>query len=175
MRTKDTASWAGGVLVALAVALGLLTLLTGPAGAQTSGGSTATGGSVSSGDADASNNSTASGDANASNGSVASGCSTAVNNSTASGGECTTTTAAPATTAVTTPPTTPPTTGGVATTQPGQGTQVSIVTQGAGTPSRLAVTGSDANHLTQVALGLLFLGLILVALGLEGRDREPQA
>ncbi len=169
-RTRDNTKRAGGLLVTLAaVLLGLVTLVTTPAGAQTtsqtSGGATAENGSVASGNADATNNSTASGDAQADNGSVASGCSTARNNSTASGGECLTA------------PTTPPTTGGTTTTavdgptttKPGGGTTQTT------SPSRLAVTGSSPNRLAQAAVGLLFFGLLLVALGLDGPARDPQA
>ena len=159
----------GGVLVlAFAALVALLALFTGPAGAQTSGNSTATGGSVSSGDADASGGSvssgdatasggsTASGDANASNGSVASGCSTATNNSTASGGQCaeTVTTLGTTTTVVTSTSTT-------------AGTSVTTVQVG----GQLARTGSEPNRLLQGAGGALVLGLLLVLLGLDGPAR----
>lgn len=161
----------GGVLVlAFAALLALLALSTGPAGAQTSGNSTATegsvssgdanatGGSVSSGEANASGGSTASGDANASNGSVASGCSTATNNSTASGGECAQTVTTMGTTTTTVVGTTSTTTGGTtATTAP-----TGIV---------LARTGSEPNRLVQGAGIALFMGLLLVLLGLDGPAR----
>lgn len=160
----------GGLLVTLAaLLLGVAALLSAPAGAQTtgqtSGGATALNGSTASGDGIATNNSTSSGNATADNGSTASGCSTALNNSTASGGLCLTAPTVPPTTATTAPPTTnttgttPPTTGGTTQT----------------TAPRLALTGSHTNRLAQVALGALFLGLLLVALGLEAPARDPQA
>jgi hypothetical protein len=160
----------GGLLVTLAaLLLGVAALLSAPAGAQTtgqtSGGATALNGSTASGDGIATNNSTSSGNATADNGSTASGCSTALNTSTASGGLCLTAPTVPPTTATTAPPTTnttgttPPTTGGTTQT----------------TAPRLALTGSHTNRLAQVALGALFLGLLLVALGLEAPARDPQA
>jgi hypothetical protein len=166
-RTQDSTRRGGALLAAVAlVLLGLATLLTTPASAQTSGGATADNGSVASGTADARNGSTASGDAVAENGSVASGCSTARNNSTASGGECLTA------------PTTPPTTAGpTPTTAPPDGA-ITVTTRGVTATTaagRLAVTGSQGNRLTQAAMGLLFFGLILVALGLDGPARETQA
>jgi hypothetical protein len=169
--TKNTKR-AGGLLVTLAaVLLGVAALLSAPAGAQTtgqtSGGATALNGSTASGESNANNNSTASGNATADNGSTASGCSTALNNSTASGGLCLTAPTTPPTTATTTPPTTPTTTGGTTSTTAGVTTQT--------TAPRLALTGSHTNRLAQVALGALFLGLLLVALGLEGPARDPQA
>ena len=163
---------AGGLLVTLAaVLLGVAALLTAPAGAQTtgqtSGGATAVNGSTASGDSNANNNSTASGDATADNGSTASGCSTARNNSTASGGLCLTApTVPPTTTATTAPPTTNTTVGGTSTT--------GVTPQTTAAP-RLALTGSHSNRLAQVALGALFLGLLLVALGLEAPSRDQQA
>ena len=169
MRSKmrENTKRTGGLLVTLAaVVLGFVALLTAPAGAQTtsqtSGGATADNGSVASGSADANHNSTASGDANADNGSTASGCSTARNNSTASGGNCLT---APTTPPTTTAPTTTTVGGGSSTTSPGGTTPTT-------TGARLALTGSHANRMVQVALGLLFAGLLLVALGLEGPSRS---
>jgi hypothetical protein len=174
MRLAGTEQARGrGVLVlAFAAVLGLVALLAGPAGAQTSGTSTATGGSVSSGSADAtggsvssgeanaSGGSTASGEATASGGSVASGCSTASNNSTASGGLC------PPTTTTTIVTTTTTTVGGTTTTTSG----VTATTAGP-TPGRLAVTGSEPNRLVQGAMVALVAGLLLVLLGLDGPAR----
>ena len=169
MRSKmrENTKRTGGLLVTLAaVLLGFVALLTAPAGAQTtsqtSGGATADNGSVASGSADANHNSTASGDANADNGSTASGCSTARNNSTASGGNCLTAPTTPPTT--TAPATTTTVGGGSSTTSPG--------TTPTTTGPRLALTGSHTNRTVQVALGLLFAGLLLVALGLEGPSRS---
>ena len=164
----------GAVMATLAaLLLGLATLLSAPAGAQTtsqtSGGANADNGSVASGTGDANHNSTASGDANADNGSTASGCSTALNNSTASGGLCLTApTVPPTTTATTAPPTTQTTMGGSTTSTTGGTSQTTAA-------PRLAFTGSHANRLAEVALGALFLGLLLVALGLEGPARDQQA
>jgi hypothetical protein len=147
----------GGVLVlAFAALLGLLALFSGSAGAQTSGNSTATEGSVSSGDANATGGSTASGDANASNGSVASGCSTAINNSTASGGECAETVTTIGTTS---------TTSVVGT------TSTTAATTAVTTGGQLARTGSEPNRLVQGAGVALFIGLLLVLLGLDGPAR----
>ena len=163
----------GGLLITLAtLLLGVAALLSAPAGAQTtgqtSGGATAVNGSTASGDSNANNNSTASGDATPDNGSTASGCSTARNNSTASGGLCLTApTVSPTTTATTAPPTTNTTVVGTTTTTGGT-TQTT-------TGPRLALTGSHTNRLAQVALGALFLALLLVALGLEAPARDPQA
>ena len=172
MRSKmrENTKRTGGLLVTLAaVLLGFVALLTAPAGAQTtsqtSGGATADNGSVASGSADANHNSTASGDASADNGSTASGCSTARNNSTASGGNCLT---APTTPPTTTAATTTTVGGGSSTTSPGATTPTTPTTTG----PRLALTGSHANRMVQMALGLLFAGLLLVALGLEGPPRS---
>lgn len=87
---RTTMSFLAGV----AVVVGAIAFLAGPAAADdsgappglTSGTAWADNGSVASGSAIAINNSTASGDAVAIDGSVASGCSTATWNSTASGG-----------------------------------------------------------------------------------------
>jgi hypothetical protein len=169
--TKNTKRMGGLLVTFAALLLGVAALLSAPAGAQTtgqtSGGATALNGSTGSGDGTANNNSTSSGNATADNGSTASGCSTALNNSTASGGLCLTApTVAPTTTVTTAPPTTNTTMGGTTTTTGGTSPT---------TAPRLALTGSHTNRLVEVALGALFLGLLLVALGLEAPTRDPQA
>ncbi len=82
--TRDTRR-AGAFLAALGGVVMIMTLLAGPAGAQTSGGAVAIDGSVASGQAHAHDDSTASGHSKAVGGSTASGCSTATDESTTSG------------------------------------------------------------------------------------------
>lgn len=167
MRSARTTQAGRGGVMALTIAV-VLTALALPAGAQTSGTSTATegsvssggahasGGSVSSGEATATRGSTASGDATATNGSVASGCSTASNDSTASGG-CRTT--------VTTIGTTP------TTARPGTTPGPARTAAASPTSGRLAVTGPIQDRLVQGATAALILGLLLVLLGRDGSAR----
>lgn len=143
---------AGACLLALSSVVAMLTLLAGPAGAQTSGGAVAVDGSVASGSAHAARESTASGESTATDGSTASGCSTADNESTASGdGTCRRTTA-----------TTRPVTGGG-----GGGTTA----RPAATAGRLALTGDWSTPMAAVAALAIVLGGLMVVAGSDRRAK----
>lgn len=149
---------AGACLLLLGSVVAVLTLLAGPAGAQ-SGGAVAVDGSVASGEAHAARDSTASGESTATDGSTASGCSLADNESTASGdGNCGRTTATTRPGTATTPTTARPGTGtGAATAAP------------AATAGRLALTGSWSAPMTALALLAVVLGGLMVVAGSDRR------
>ena len=146
---------AGACLLALGSVVAVLTLLAGPAGAQTSGGAVATDGSVASGEAHASRNSTASGESTAINNSTASGCSTATNGSTASGDDS----CARRTPPTTVRPPTPPGGGGGAT----------------ATAGRLALTGSWSTPMIAMAALAIAIGALLVVAGSDRRRASARA
>jgi len=148
---------AGACLLALGSVVAVLTLLAGPAGAQTSGGAVAVDGSVASGVAHAARDSTASGESTATDGSTASGCSTADNHSTASGdGTCGRTTA---------------------TTRPPQPT--TPTTARPGTPSatggRLALTGTWTGPMMGLAALAVVLGALMVVSASDRRRSSVRA
>ncbi len=152
---------AGACLLALGSVVAMLTLLAGPAGAQTSGGAVAVDGSVASGEAHAARGSTASGESTATDGSVASGCSFADNHSTASGDDCVR--KVTPTTRVA-PPTTRPGPGG------GGGGGATA------TPARrLALTGSWSTPMIAMAALAIALGTLMVVAGSDRRRASARA
>jgi hypothetical protein len=154
---------AGACLLALGSVVALLTLLAGPAGAQTSGGAVAVDGSVASGEAHAARGSTASGESTATDGSVASGCSFADNYSTASGDDsCDRRPPPTVRPPVTVTPTTAvrPPTGGGATATPAR---------------RLALTGSWSTPMAATAALAIALGTLMVIAGSDRRRASTRA
>ena len=146
---------AGACLLALGSLVAVLTLLAGPAGAQTSGGAVAVDGSVASGEAHAARNSTASGESTATDGSTASGCSTADNHSTASGdGTCGRTTA---------------------TTRPGPGGTTATTARPAATAGRLALTGDWSASMVALAALAIVLGTLMVVSTSDRRRSSVRA